>query len=531
MGTVFLFSACVLTTVRAQTPTLVWGDEFDLPAGSGPDTTSWNFDLGRGNPPGWGNNELETYTNNSANVEVVNDADALDGRALAIRAQYLDATYTSARLQTAGKRTFTYGRMEARLKMPRGRGLWPAFWALGSNVGTAGWPACGEIDAMEWVGPAMGNGTILGSLHAPGYSGANPLSSGYTLPDEASFSDAYHVFAADRYPDRIVFSVDGIVYGVQLKSEIPTDSQWPFDQPFYLILNLAIGGNWPGSPDETTEFPQEYRIDYVRIYELPTTPPAELVYPPGTPTDLEAGNSLPGRIQLSWQAPADTFGASITGYRIERSTDPAFAHDVLVRNVGSATEFTDKGLQADRTYYFRLAAVSANGTSEYSSTTSAQLTVSTPVSAEETRLVNLSTRAYVGIGDNVPIVGFAISGTDTKRMLVRGIGPSLTAFNVTNPVPDPVLTLYDQESGFSIAGNDDWGTDGNAEIVRSSEIASGAFDLATGSVDAALVVDLPPGVYTAVINGKGGATGVALVEAYEVPDSVSLAVASRRHIR
>ncbi len=519
------FAACAtvlvlvlaVTNALAAAPALVWSDEFNQPNGSAPDANNWGYDLGRGHPVGWGNDELETYSNARENAEILGDAEAIDGHALVIRAQQSGSTYTSARLQTSGKRTFTYGRLEARLKMPRGRGLWPAFWALGSNVGTVGWPACGEIDAMEWVGPALGNGTILGSLHAVGYSGTNPLSARYSLPAPETFSDAYHVFAVDRYPDRIVFSVDGAVYEDRQKNTIPAGAQWPFDQPFYIILNLAVGGNWPGLPDASTVFPQEYRIDYVRLYDLPETPPTGLVYPPAGPTAVEVNNANSGRIALTWTAPADTFGAPVTGYELQRATNPAFTENLLARIIPAITQFTDKGLLAGRTSYYRLAAITANGMSDFTSTATAELTLRDAGADRGTRLANVSTRAYVATGEHVAIVGFAVAGTETRRLLVRGIGPALRAYDVNDPLADPRLTLYDLDSGGAIATDDDWASDGNADVVRSSAVSAGAFALDEGSTDAAVVVDLPPGVYTAVIEGNHGTTGTALVETYEVP--------------
>ena len=251
-------------TALAVTPTLVWSDEFNGAVGSGPDPTKWTYDLGGG---GWGNNELETYTDSRNNSLIVADPLATDGFALAIRAQNSNGSYTSARIKTQGLFAWQYGRMEARARIPSGAGYWPAFWTLGNNIATAGWPACGEVDIMEWVPQTPSE--IYGSLHSVG---SNNLTEGYILPNGAAYADGYHVFAIDWYPNEIVFSMDGIVYEDQKESALPASTAWPFTQPFFIILNLAVGGDWPGSPNSSTVFPADYRVDYVRVYSLPATP-------------------------------------------------------------------------------------------------------------------------------------------------------------------------------------------------------------------------------------------------------------------
>ena len=249
-------------SASAQSYALRWADEFDGPAGSVPDQSKWNYDVG-GN--GWGNNELETYTRRSDNA-------FLDGNGnLVIKLIKETLTgqdgirreYTSARLLTKDKFTQRYGRIEARLKLPFGQGIWPAFWMLGANIGEAGWPACGEIDIMENIGrePAV----IHGSLHGPGYSGGSPLTGIYTLPPGQKFADDFHIFAVEWEPAAIRFFVDGTLY----QTKTPTDAagkRWVFDHPFFIILNVAVGGNFPGNPDDTTTFPQTMLVDYVRVY-------------------------------------------------------------------------------------------------------------------------------------------------------------------------------------------------------------------------------------------------------------------------
>jgi beta-glucanase (GH16 family) len=249
---------------NAAVGALTWSDDFNGAAGSAPDASKWVHDTGGG---GWGNSELEYYTNSTSNA-------ALDGNGdLVITARkenpagyscwYGSCTYTSARLNTAGKFTQAYGRFEARIKIPRGQGMWPAFWALGDNIGSVGWPASGEIDTMENVGYEPG--TIHGSLHGPGYSGGSPLTGSYTLPGGAAFADGFHTFAVDWAPDSISFSVDGIQY----ERHTPADTNgnaWVFNHPFFIIMNVAVGGGWPGSPNASTSFPQQMVIDYVHVY-------------------------------------------------------------------------------------------------------------------------------------------------------------------------------------------------------------------------------------------------------------------------
>ena len=244
--------------------TLVWSDEFNGPDGSMPDPSKWSIVK---DGSGFGNHELEYYTDRTANVHVEKGNLVITAR----KESYTGADgatreYTSARLQTAGHFQQEYGRYEARIKIPKGQGIWPAFWMLGSDIGKVGWPRCGEIDIMENVGfePTK----VHGSLHGPQYSGDNPLTGGYTLPDHAAFSDAFHVFAVEWEPQVIRFYVDNILYETQTIDSIPSHKHWAFDHPFFVLLNVAVGGQWPGNPDASTSFPTSMLVDYVRVYEL-----------------------------------------------------------------------------------------------------------------------------------------------------------------------------------------------------------------------------------------------------------------------
>ena len=236
-----------------------WADEFDGPANSLPDPAKWTYDLGNNN--GWGNRELENYTNLVQNVHV-------DGSGhLIIHVDQSGSTYTSARIKTQGLFSARYGRVEARIRLPFGQGIWPAFWMLGTNITSVGWPQCGEVDVMENIGrePSVNHG----SLHGPGYSGGNSVTGLFTLPGGARFSDDFHVFAVQWAAQSLAFSVDGNTYRTVTPASLPSGAAWVFDNPFFLILNVAVGGNFPGSPDASTVFPQEMIVDYVRVSGSP----------------------------------------------------------------------------------------------------------------------------------------------------------------------------------------------------------------------------------------------------------------------
>lgn len=236
--------------------TVVWRDEFDGAAGTLPASTRWAFDVGTD----WGNAQLEYDTARPVNV-------SLDGQGrLAITARsesYQGRAYTSGRITTRGLYAAAKGRVEARIQLPRGRGIWPAFWLLGSNFTTAGWPGCGEIDVMEFRGqePAI----VHGSLHGPGYSGGAALTRSFTLP-RGGFPDGFHVFAVEWETHKITWLVDDVVYQTLTPTSLPNGASWVFEQPFHVILNLAVGGNYVGPPDGTTAFPQTMLVDYVRVY-------------------------------------------------------------------------------------------------------------------------------------------------------------------------------------------------------------------------------------------------------------------------
>lgn len=254
--TVFLFGceADDFQKLDEKNWTLTWSDEFNGEAGQLPDETKWSFDLGTGDG-GWGNAELQSYTNDTLNI-------SLDGEGnLVITAIQNGNNYTSARINTKGKFSQQYGRFEARLKTPYGPGLWPAFWMLGDNIDQAGWPQCGEIDIMELRGQEPH--IIHGSIHGPGYSGGNPVTQTHALKNDR-FDAEYHIFAVEWDADKIDFFVDDYLYQRIEKDDVP--GEWVYDQPFYILLNVAVGGNYVGFPTAQTPFPQKMIIDYVRVY-------------------------------------------------------------------------------------------------------------------------------------------------------------------------------------------------------------------------------------------------------------------------
>jgi len=173
--------------------------------------------------------------------------------------------YTSARLKTQGLFSQAYGRFEARIKIPAGQGMWPAFWMLGNDITSVGWPKCGEIDIMENIGKEPG--TVHGSLHGPSTSGpTSDLSAAFSLPAGQNFAGDFHLYAVEWEPGTIRFYVDTNLYATFTSSQWPAGGAWVFDHPFFIILNVAVGGSWPGSPDSTTVFPQQMLVDYVRVY-------------------------------------------------------------------------------------------------------------------------------------------------------------------------------------------------------------------------------------------------------------------------
>lgn len=237
---------------------LSWSDEFNGTAGTLPDPTKWNYDIGNGTD-GWGNQEFQYYTDRPENL-------SLDGNGnlviTAKRELFSGAPFTSGRINTQGLFSQKYGRFEARLKTPFGPGIWPAVWMLGSNVSTVSWPQCGEIDIMELRGQFPN--IVHGSAHGPGYSEGNSITGSYTLAD-SRFDKDYHIFAVEWGEDFIDYFVDETLY-LRITPEDVT-GEWVFDNEFFILMNVAVGGNFVGFPSSQTPFPQQMIIDYVRVYK------------------------------------------------------------------------------------------------------------------------------------------------------------------------------------------------------------------------------------------------------------------------
>jgi len=234
---------------------LVLQEEFDEDGAPSPDL--WSYEIGRGQN-GWGNNELQFYTDRPENVEVRNGILIITAR----RENYQGAAYTSARLITKDKFEQAYGRFEARIRVPYGQGMWPAFWMLGADIDTNPWPGAGEIDIMEYRGqePTV----VLGSVHGPGYSAGNAITKRYDLINDR-FDTGFHVFGIEWGKEYVNFYVDDVLYN-QITPEDVT-GEWVFNKPFYILINLAVGGDFVGSPNSETVFPQTMLVDYVRVYQ------------------------------------------------------------------------------------------------------------------------------------------------------------------------------------------------------------------------------------------------------------------------
>jgi beta-glucanase (GH16 family) len=250
---------------------LAWSDEFDGPAGAPPDPATWGYDLGAGSVAGlqgWGNQERQWYTDDPKNAATDGDGNLLitvlpaDG---SVTCWYGPCEHTSARITTKNRFEVQYGRLEARIKVPGDFGLWPAFWLLGTNIATEPWPACGEIDVMEFVGRRPNEFT--GTIHGPGYSGSSNF--GATVDLGKPVGDDYHVFAIDWSPGRIAWYVDGAKFHEATPADVAPNA-WAFDHPFFMTLNVAVGGNLGGPVRADREFPTPMAVDYVRLYSAVT---------------------------------------------------------------------------------------------------------------------------------------------------------------------------------------------------------------------------------------------------------------------
>ncbi|MEU5085475.1 lectin [Streptomyces sp. NPDC021356] len=317
-------SATAVSTSAAGAAT-TFSDTFDGPAGAAVDPAKWQTETG----DNVNNHERQYYTPGTRNA-------ALDGQGhLVITARrenpanyqcwYGTCQYTSARLNTSGRFTAQYGHVEARMKIPRGQGMWPAFWMLGTPVD---WPDSGEIDVMENVG--FEPSTVHGTLHGPGYSGSGGIGAAYTLPGGQAFADAFHTFAVDWAPGSVTWSVDGTVYQRRTPADLGGKT-WVFDKPFFLILNLAVGGYWPGDPDGSTSFPQQLVVDSVSVTTAGTATGAAIRGLAGKCVDVAGANPADG-------TPVQLYGCNGTA-----AQQWTAGSDGTLRALGKCLDVTDGG--------------------------------------------------------------------------------------------------------------------------------------------------------------------------------------------
>jgi beta-glucanase (GH16 family) len=373
---------------------LVWSDEFSQPDGSSPDSTKWGYDIGNGSG-GWGNNQLEYDTSRTNNARIQSGNLVME----ADQESYGGKNYTSARMNTKGKWSWTYGRIEARIKLPRGQGIWPAFWMLGGNIDSVGWPTCGEIDIMENIGKTSDQGTDHGTIHGPqsghDYNNGSGVGGTYKLPGGAALADDFHIYVIEWTTNQIKWFLDTNVFFTATPTSLPSGATWVFSQPQFIILNLAVGGNWPGNPDGTTVFPQQMLVDYVRVYSYVGSSV------PDVPTGLSA--TVGGtQVVLSW-SPSN--GA--TNYNVRFATTNGGPYTTIGST--AATSYTNTGLANGTTYYYVVSAMNAFGESsnsvQISATTavpSANLALNKPVTVS-----SIENASYPGAN--------AVDGSTTTR--------------------------------------------------------------------------------------------------------------------
>lgn len=311
------FICLIAGALKAQEWQLVWADEFN---GSGLDTSKWSYQTGTGTPLiGWGNNELQFYTTRPTNVDV------FDGHLwiVAQRENFGGMQYTSARIRTRNKGDWRYGRIEMRAKLPTGRGLWPAFWMLPTDEVFGGWPRSGEIDIMELVGHEPHR--VHGTIH---FGNAWPQNqwqgSSFTLP-QGTFNDDFHTFWIEWEENQIRWHVDSTLYFVRVPSHLGAFN-WPFNERFHIILNVAVGGNWPGSPDASTVFPQAMVVDYVRVYQR-------------SPLSAPPIAQKPSRFSLQQNYPNPFNPTTVISYELATPSDVKLeVFDMLGRKVATLAE-------------------------------------------------------------------------------------------------------------------------------------------------------------------------------------------------
>jgi beta-glucanase (GH16 family) len=293
-----------LDMIKAQCPKLLWSDEFN---GNELNTTNWSYQIGDGcdiNLCQWGNSELEWYTSTKDNVLVTDGTLKLIARKQTVQTR----NYTSGRIRTNQKVDIKFGRIEARMKLPIGQGIWPAFWMLPTDEVYGGWPTSGELDIMEYLGHEPNK--IHGTIHYGNPWPNNSSSTAEFIMQNSGFNTTFHDYALEWSEQEIRWFIDGYLYAVKSKSDVG-NLKWPFDQKFHFLFNLAVGGGWPGNPNGSTVFPQTFEIDYIRVYDLVNQPYIEgkVQVLPGEKNVNFKLNNVPANSTLEWTVPA---GAKIT---------------------------------------------------------------------------------------------------------------------------------------------------------------------------------------------------------------------------
>ncbi|AQS05577.1 family 16 glycosylhydrolase [Clostridium beijerinckii] len=339
-----LMVSSFIPTVTAKADTgwnLAWSDEFN---GTSINTSNWKYETGG---DGWGNNELEYYTNRSENARIENGNLVIEAR----KENYNGMNYTSARLKSQGLKNWTYGKVEARMKLPAGQGVWPAFWMLGENISQVSWPKCGEIDIMEHIN---NESAIHGTIHWD--STGNNTHAQYGAASPNIDVTQYHVYSIEWDASSIKWFVDGTQY---LEANIANNINGTdeFHKPFFILFNLAIGGNWPGNPDGSTPFPAKMYVDYVRVYQHGDNNQTPAPTAPAVPSGLSAAASNQSSINVSWNA-----SSGATGYDLKVDNN-------IISNVTSP--YVNSGLTENSTHTYAVRAKNANGTSSWSNSISA----------------------------------------------------------------------------------------------------------------------------------------------------------------
>jgi len=401
---------------------LNWSDEFNGTVGSLPNSANWNYDLGGG---GHGNGELETYVQDTAHTKIVADSNATDGLALDVTATNDGGLYHSGRIKTKGQVTATFGYIEYRTIEgpsgdPTGRGIWPANWMLGANIDTVPWPGCGEADIFEDIGQTPFRN--VSSLHMTGHSGGSPLSGTYNFPSGQSISSGYHLYAMLWQQDAISFYVDNNLFETHTASEVSA-GQWDFNHSFFFVINMAVGGAFPGPPNSGTVFPQDMHVDYVRAYiPNPNGPPPP---PLGLGVAFASGSSA----TITWSQDA----IPVTSYSLYRSTvSGGEGSTPFVTGITGLT-YTDAGLTSGTTYYYTVAGVNSFGTGGQSN---------------EGATLAGSVQVFGGTSGSIGTFGpdGAFAGAST---VAAPVGATIDTTGVTNPAP---MAVYQHERfgpGFS----------------------------------------------------------------------------------